>query len=75
MFEANLGQAEPTTAFLGRGPGYSIRFDGDGAPANLVSMSLFIADRVETLVAELLAADARFFGRGFAHAGTQARGR
>ncbi len=29
---------------------YRIRFDGDEAPANLVSMSLFIADRVETLV-------------------------
>ena len=32
------------------GDQYRIRFDGDGAPANLVSMSLFIADRVETLV-------------------------
>ena len=30
MFEANLGQAEPATAFLGRGPGYAIHFDGDG---------------------------------------------
>lgn len=30
MFEANLGQAEPTTVFLGRGPGYAIHFDGDG---------------------------------------------
>jgi glycyl-tRNA synthetase beta chain len=32
------------------GDQYRIRFDGDEAPANLVSMSLFIADRVETLV-------------------------
>ena len=30
MFEANLGQAEPGTAFLGRGPGYAIHFDGAG---------------------------------------------
>ena len=30
MFEANLGQAEATAAFLGRGPGYAIHFDGDG---------------------------------------------
>ena len=29
---------------------YRIRFDGGEAPANLVSVSLFIADRVETLV-------------------------
>ena len=29
---------------------YRIRFDGDEAPANLVSMSLFIADRIEALV-------------------------
>ncbi|MCJ7837678.1 MAG: glycine--tRNA ligase subunit beta, partial [Burkholderiales bacterium] len=32
------------------GEQYRIRFDGAQAPANLVSMSLFIADRVETLV-------------------------
>jgi glycyl-tRNA synthetase beta chain len=32
------------------GDQYRIRFDGDVAPANLISMSLFIADRVETLV-------------------------
>jgi predicted DNA repair protein MutK len=30
MFEANLGQAETTAAFVGRGPGYAIHFDGDG---------------------------------------------
>jgi hypothetical protein len=30
MFEANLGQAEPATVFLGRGPGYAIHFDRDG---------------------------------------------
>jgi hypothetical protein len=30
IFETNLGQVEPGTAFLGRGPGYSIHFDGDG---------------------------------------------
>jgi len=29
---------------------YRIRFEGTEAPANLISMSLFIADRVETLV-------------------------
>ncbi len=29
---------------------YRIRYDGEEAPANLISMSLFIADRVETLV-------------------------
>ena len=32
------------------GDQYRIRFDGEQAPDNLVSMSLFIADRVETLV-------------------------
>jgi hypothetical protein len=30
VFEANLGQAESTAAFLGRGPEYAIHFDGDG---------------------------------------------
>jgi len=29
---------------------YRIRYDGEEAPENLISMSLFIADRVETLV-------------------------
>jgi glycyl-tRNA synthetase beta chain len=29
---------------------YRIRVDNDGSPTNLVSMSLFVADRVETLV-------------------------
>jgi len=32
------------------GDQYRIRFDGDEAPANRVSVSLFIADRIETLV-------------------------
>ena len=32
------------------GDQYRIRFDGDEAPAKLISLSLFVADRVETLV-------------------------
>ena len=30
MFEPNLGQAAPTSMFLGRGPGFAIHFEGDG---------------------------------------------
>jgi hypothetical protein len=44
MFEANLGQAEPGTLFLGRGPGYAIHFDRDGISLvrgkNIVRMNL-----------------------------------
>ncbi len=45
-----LADAEHALVAEAIGDQYRIRFDGHEASANLVSMSLFIADRVETLV-------------------------
>ncbi len=45
-----LADGEPKDVAEAIGGQYRIRFDEDESPENLVSMSLFIADRVETLV-------------------------
>jgi glycyl-tRNA synthetase beta chain len=47
-YALNDGEDQAVAAAIG--DQYRIRVDSDGSPANLVSMSLFVADRVETLV-------------------------